>query len=177
MNRRSKFTVIVAIYKIKHEKQKGELEINCLHYTLLIKRSMPWGQCCWIKSVQFQCHIATLSQNFSLFRVSGHHPKTCMTTHHTWTLSSTVQVREYVSLRTPLHVSSFVCGLLSHHAIENMLLRKHSLRLSSAKNWPGVNRKRFVRKVLPRTEGSAGYAASTEIQSGTRSGPTTGHFQ
>lgn len=42
---------------------------------------MPRGQCCWIKSVQFQCHIATLSQNFSLFRVSGHHPKTCMTTH------------------------------------------------------------------------------------------------
>lgn len=79
---------------------------------------MPRGQCCWIKSVQFQCHIATLSQNFSLFRVSGHHPKTSMTTHHTWTLSSTVQVREYVSLRTPLHVSSFVCGLLSHHAIE-----------------------------------------------------------
>lgn len=113
MNRRSKFTVIVAIYKIKHEKQKGELEINCLHYTLLIKRSMPWGQCCWIKSVQFQCHIATLSQNFSLFRVSGHHPKTCMTTHHTWTLSSTVQVREYVSLRTPLHVSSFVVDYLA----------------------------------------------------------------
>lgn len=38
-------------------------------------------------------------KHIAAFRVCGHHPKTCMTAHHTWTLSSTLQIREYVSLR------------------------------------------------------------------------------
>lgn len=95
-------------------------------------------------------------KHIAAFRVSGHHPKTCMTAHHTWTLSSTLQIRNTFPCGTSLHVWSFVCGLLGHHATENMLLRNLSI---------------IEELVLINTVLSVG---STDAQSGSKPGPSAG---
>lgn len=94
-------------------------------------------------------------KHIAAFRVCGHHPKTCMTAHHTWTLSSTLQIREYVSLRNIVTRLEF-----------RVWITWPSCYWKYASTQPANNGRTCINTVLS--------VGSTDAQSGSKPGPSAG---